>query len=307
MRYRLDTDAMLAKCRRLQWSVHDIDWDAPGREVVGDDMRLGLTGFMGDLYWIESVAAIVFDAMRAATPDPALSGIFATFSVDEQRHADAELGLMRRWGITRPNEIPAPNPNARNLVRALERAAGRVHPAVFSAIIPFTELVLDGALVKHLEARVADPVCKQVFQRINADEARHLAVDFHVLEQVGGAWSTRKGLAIGARALRHPVLLYGLLLGYLPLLARTQPSLWRIGITEEQLHACIRRYIAVGDESPAAARHPAYAVFRQLSRQIVSGHMGVLDLLLRLSDLCDVLGLQLPFAPAADVRRMEAA
>src|SRR5262245_39284736 len=177
MRYGIDQQNMLQKCQKLQWAVGDIDWDAPGAEAVGEERRRALAGFMGDLMWIESVAAIVFDAMSRQTKEPELAGIFTSFSADEQRHADAELMLMRRWGMVGKNEVPAPNINARNLMAALERAADRVHPAVYSAIIPFTELVLDGALVKHLDVTVKDPVSAQVFRKINADEARHLAVD----------------------------------------------------------------------------------------------------------------------------------
>ena len=61
LRFDLDLDSMLAKCGRLQWSTKDIDWDAPGREAVSAEQARALAGFMGDLYWIESTAAIVFE------------------------------------------------------------------------------------------------------------------------------------------------------------------------------------------------------------------------------------------------------
>ena len=47
------------------------------------------------------------------------------------------------------------------------------------------EVALDGALVKFLLDEVADPLCHEVFDKINSDESRHLAVDFHVLELLG--------------------------------------------------------------------------------------------------------------------------
>jgi hypothetical protein len=292
MRYALDLDAMLEKCDRLQWSVDEIDWESPGAAAVDADQRLGLAGFMTDLLWIEAIAAAVFAHMSEATGDPPLRAIFASFAVDEQRHADAELLLMRRWGIAGPREVPAPNPSARNLVRAIDRVGHRVHPAVYSAIIPFTELVLDGALVKHLDTHVADPVCREVFRRINADEARHLAVDFYMLERHGGDSRVRTA-AHGVRAAIHPVVLHALLLGYLPLLRRVQPNIRRIGLDLGEVRACIRRYTALGKHSPAAARHPIYALFRRLARGIESGDDPLGELLLRLSEVCDALGLGL--------------
>src|SRR5262245_4251728 len=144
MRYALDTTDMLDRCERQQWSVDDIAWDAPGADALDDAARASLRGVMSDLYWIESVAATVFRAMRDATEEPELRGIFASCGDDEQRHADAELLLMRRWGLVARNEIPAPSTDVRNLLAGLDRGAHRVHPAVFAAIIPFTELVLDG-------------------------------------------------------------------------------------------------------------------------------------------------------------------
>ena len=290
LRFDLDLDSMLQKCRRLQWSTKDLDWEAPGKDAVSAEQARALAGFMQDLYWIESTAAIVFNAMADQTKEPRLHDIFTSFAVDEQRHADAELLLMRRWGIVAKNEVPAPNSNTRNLITSLERVAHRVHPAVYSAIIPFTELVLDGALVKHLDSTIQDPLCAEVFRRINADEARHLAVDFYMLERYGGQ-DPRRTRASTLLAGAHPLVLYALLLGYLPMLARGRPNILRIGLTDAQVHACIRRYIALGKESPQAARHPTYAIFRQLSRGIIAGKTGPGDFLMHVSDFCEALGL----------------
>ncbi len=306
MRFDLDTDVMLAKCERLQWSVDELDWGAPGADAVDDDLRARLAGFMGDLHWLESLAALAFRAMAETTREPALRGIFASFALDEQRHSDAELLLMRRWGLVGARARPPVNVNARNLLGALERSAHRIHPSVFSAIIPFTELVLDGALVKHLDELVRDPISREVFRRINADEARHLAVDFYMLERHGRERS-RAGTALqGLAALAHPAVVYGLLLGYLPLLPRMGANVERLGIPEEKLLACVRRYIDLGDESPGVKRHAIYTFFRLISRRIDGGRAGALDFLMRLSDLCDALHLRLePGDP--DARRQPVA
>jgi hypothetical protein len=293
MAFALDPKAMLAKCGRLQWSIADIAWDAPGVDAVGELDRGAVTGVMRDLYWIESVAAVVFGAMRDRTTEPDLRGIFASFAVDEQRHADAELMLMRRWGVVGRHEVPAPNVNVRNLLAALERGAGRVHPAVYAAIIPFTELVLDGALVKHFDRIVKDPVAADVFRRISADEARHIAVDCHVLERFGNERSLLDNARESVRAIADPIVLYALTMGYLPMILRGRANLRRAGLADEEVFRCIRRYIALGDRSRGIARHPAYAAYRLHARRLVEGDTALLELLMRLSDICDALDLRL--------------
>jgi hypothetical protein len=292
MGFALDTQAMLEKCDRLQWSIDDIVWDAPGADTVGQDDRRALAGIMGDLYWIESVAAMVFGAMRDGTTDPELAAIFASFAKDEQRHADAELMLMRRWNMVGPSELPPSNASVGSLLDGLERGARFVHPAVFSAIIPFTELVLDGALVRHFEGMVHDPVASEVFHRINADEARHLAVDFYVLERFGQERSLAENGLDLVRAAAHPTVVYALLMGYLPLLLHSRDNLRRAGLEDEAVFRCVRKYIALGKRSRGVARHPAYALFRLQSRWLAAGHTQPLDVLLYLSDFCDKLGLR---------------
>ena len=56
---QLDTAKMLAKIKNTQWALADIDWDAPGAELVTGDPELyaKLKVFMADLMWIEHVGA----------------------------------------------------------------------------------------------------------------------------------------------------------------------------------------------------------------------------------------------------------
>ena len=122
--------------------MDDVDFEAPGAELVSDEQAAALAPFMADLYWIERVAAIAFDAMGAQETDPTRKAIFESFAADEARHAEAELRLMVRWGIAGRRQRPQPNPSVAKLVDVLERDAHRVHPSVFSAIITLSELVL---------------------------------------------------------------------------------------------------------------------------------------------------------------------
>ena len=59
----IDMDAMLAKIKDRQWALADIDWDAPGAELITDEQRPKLKAFMADLRWIENIGARGFAAL----------------------------------------------------------------------------------------------------------------------------------------------------------------------------------------------------------------------------------------------------
>ena len=117
--------------------------------------------------------------------------IYSYFHAEEQRHANAELALMRRWGMLDDGEIPEPNINIRLAIDWLDRYSDDMSLTILGTVIPMLEVALDGALVKFLLDEVDDPVCHEVFEKINADESRHLAVDFEVLDMLGHAQMRR--------------------------------------------------------------------------------------------------------------------
>jgi hypothetical protein len=283
----VDLTRLREKCDRLQWSVDDVDWAAPGAETVSPAQGAALAPFMSDLFWIESTAAVVFTAMAANEADPTRRAIFESFAVDEHRHAEAERLLMVRWGLLGRHQRPEPNSNVRRLIDTLERHAARVSPSVFSAIIPLTELVLDGALVRYLLRAVDDPVCHRAFEGINADEARHLAMDFYMLEHYGGQHSRLGNTIDMLRAIVHPRGLYALFFGYLPTLSRSRENIVRIGLDLEEVGRAMRRYIELGDRNPAIARHPTYQMMRRYVDRTTSGQGNIGDAFVRLSDILD--------------------
>ncbi len=61
----IDLDHMLAKIKTTQWALADVDWEAPGAELVTGNPELyaRLKPFMADLMWIEHVGARAFAAM----------------------------------------------------------------------------------------------------------------------------------------------------------------------------------------------------------------------------------------------------
>ena len=103
----IDMDVMLAKIKDRQWALADIDWDAPGAEFITDEQRPQLKAFMADLCWIENIGARGFAALAKKAPTPTIAEIYWYFHAEEQRHANAELALMKRWGCSTTVRCPS--------------------------------------------------------------------------------------------------------------------------------------------------------------------------------------------------------
>ena len=127
---------------------------------------------MADLCWIENIGARGFAALAKKAPDPTIAEIYRYFHAEEQRHANAELALMKRWGMLEDGEVPEPNVNIRLAIDWLDRWADDMPLSLLGTVIPMLEVALDGALLKFLLDEVHDPVCHQVFEKINNDESR---------------------------------------------------------------------------------------------------------------------------------------
>lgn len=285
----MDLGRLEKKCEQLQWSTDSFDWDAPGADRVSDAQAAALKPFMADLYWIERIAAVVFGAMARREADPVRRAIFESFEADEARHAEAEHRLMVRWGIAGRRFMPEPNPSIAKLLGALEQNAERIHPSVFAAIVPMTELVLDGALVKYLTRAVDDPLCARVFDRINADEARHLAMDFYMLEHYGRSYSVLSNTFDFVRSMMKPQGLYALFFGYFPTLTRSRKNIERMGMDVDEIGRALQRYLDLGQRNPDVARHPAYAIMSRYVAAMASGNDRMGTALVRLSDAVDGL------------------
>lgn len=249
---------MLTTIKDKQWALADIDWDAPGAEAITDEQRPKLKEFMSDLVWIENVGARGFAALAKKAPSEELKQIYRYFHAEEQRHANAELALMRRWGMLDDDELPLPNNNIRLVIEWLDRYSDGMPIAALGTVIPALETALDGALVKFLLDEVSDPLCHEVFRHINSDESRHLAVGFQVLDMLG-AGPIRKHLIEGAAILMRPSVMLGLLI-YSPLLTRMITNISAMGLSEEKLYNAVRRFEKAGDRSANARRLPSFHV-----------------------------------------------
>lgn len=261
-------DSTLATIKDKQWALADIDWDAPGADLVTDEQRPALKAFMSDLVWIENVGARGFAALAQKAPSDDLKQIYTYFHAEEQRHANAELALMRRWGMIDEGEMPVPNKNIRLVIEWLDRYSDGLSLASLGTVIPSLETALDGALVKFLLDEVEDPLCHEVFRHINSDESRHLAVGFEVLDMLGAS-PARQLLVETVGTFVKPSVLLGLLI-YSPLLTRMITNISAMGLSEEKLYNAIKRYENVGERSANTRRMPSYHLIKHHMRIAVN-------------------------------------
>jgi hypothetical protein len=259
---------MLEKIKDRQWALADVDWDAPGAELITDQQRAQLKAFMADLVWIENIGARGFAALAKKAPEATLAEIYRYFHAEEQKHANAELALMRRWGMLDDHEVPEPNINVRLAIEWLDKYSDSVSLSLLGTVIPMLEVALDGALVKFLLDEVADPVCHQVFHKINADESRHLAVDFHVLDMLGNAQLRRLLIETVGNVVR-PSTLIGLLM-YIPLLNKIRDEIVAMGLEEQRLYEAMKRFTTVGERSAATRKLLSYQLLKRHARWVVN-------------------------------------
>ncbi|ERJ19709.1 putative reductase protein [Salinisphaera shabanensis E1L3A] len=262
----IDLEKMLAKVKASQWALADIDWDAPGAELITDEQWPKLKAFMSDLMWIEHVGARGFAAMARKAEDPMLKEMYTYFHAEEQRHANAEMALMRRWGMLEEDEIPLPNINLRLVIDWLDTQSDRMPLEVLGSVIPMLEVALDGALCTFLLEQVDDPVCHDAFKRINDDESRHLGVGFHVLEMQGHGKAYRLGLNFMGTVL-NPRLIVGIAT-YLPLLSRMRDNVAAMGLPEEKLYKAMNKYERIGGRTADGRRNPWFQLISRHGRLV---------------------------------------
>lgn len=206
---------MLERCRREQWAVDDLDWSAPPRPMSPADEALVVQLFT-DMAGIELLAAAMFREHARRADDPTLRAVFESFVVDEERHSEAARRLARHYDVRRLRAYSV-DPDLAAFAPAFEAAVRHLPDDVANAYITGGELLLDIALLRSIDDHVRDPMSAAAMERINRDESRHIAVDYHMLEYYGtDAYEARlrarprrraserlAGAAAFARVLRH--------------------------------------------------------------------------------------------------------
>ncbi|MFE0021427.1 ferritin-like domain-containing protein [Amycolatopsis sp. NPDC059021] len=263
-----DFAAMLQTIKDKQWSLADIDWDAPGAETMTGELRAKMRPFMADLVWIEHVGARGFASLAKKAPTPEIQEIYRYFHAEEQKHANAELALMKRWGMLDERDaMPEPNINVKLAIKVLDDFGDTLPLSGLATLIPLLECALDGALVKFLLEEVTDPVCHEVFRHINSDESRHITVDFQVLDLIGSGPAHK--LFVETIGNLKPQVVLGLIVVFVPLINRMRDNIVAMGLPETKLYNAVKRFATIGGRSAHTGRIPAYHVLKAQAAMIV--------------------------------------
>jgi hypothetical protein len=190
---------MLEKCRRDQWSVDDLDWKMTPPSLPREKEE-AIVQYFVDMAGIERLAKALFAVQCEKVDDPVLKEIFATFVVDEERHAVAAERLARFYDVHHHRDYVMNDALVHFRPRFLDVVA-LMPPEIANGYITAGELLLDVALLRSLDDYVADPMSHAAMHLINRDESRHIAIDFHMTE----VYASDEFLAAAKRRPRAPL------------------------------------------------------------------------------------------------------
>ncbi len=171
---------MLEKCRREQWRVGDLDWNARPRDMSRED-EIAIVQYFTDMAGIERLAGALFEQQRKNSDDSLLREIFTTFVKDEVRHAHAAQMLADFYDVHK-YRLYQPNDALLNFTPHFINAIRFLPPEIANTYITSGELILDVALLRSIGDHVKDDMSDQAMELINRDESRHIAMDFHMVE-----------------------------------------------------------------------------------------------------------------------------
>ncbi|APR77807.1 Hypothetical protein A7982_03154 [Minicystis rosea] len=193
----VDLAKMLDRCVTEQWSLDDLRFSGPV-EPMRPAMEKAIVQCFVDMAGIERLAAALFAEQARRAEDPVLRRIFESFVVDELRHADAACKLAQRFDVHRLHRYEE-RPVLSRFSARFVTAARYLPPDIANAYIMVGELILDVALLRSIADALGDPVTCEVMKRINHDESRHIAVDFHMFDlYASNAYAARRASAPSA-------------------------------------------------------------------------------------------------------------
>ncbi len=179
----MNLERMLEKCQRLQWSVDDLDWTLTPKTLSRED-EIAIVQYFMDMSGIERLAKALFVEQGRRTKDPILKKIFASFVVDEERHAVVAERLAAHYNVHNYRQYEVSTSLVRFRPHFLN-ALRHFSEEVANAYILAGELILDVALLRSIDDHVDDEMSHQAMRLVNRDESRHIAIDYHMAEYYG--------------------------------------------------------------------------------------------------------------------------
>lgn len=248
---------MLQRCREGQWRLDDVDWSRPPRPL-GPQVEREIVQYFTDMAQIERFAGALFAEQRRRARDPVLAEIFASFVVDEQRHAFAAERLAQRFDVHKL-QVYAPSATLLAFKPKFLAALEHLSAEIANAYITGGELLLDIALLRAIDDYVDDEVCHDVMKLINRDESRHVAVDYHMTDYYASPAWTREAAAAPRKSPRE---LATAALAFAGVLAHARPfivdvfvePMTRVDPTRRRMREAFKRMQLLGAKPGVAAR-----------------------------------------------------
>ncbi|WP_394850582.1 hypothetical protein LZC95_24385 [Pendulispora brunnea] len=181
----MNLEAMLERCKRDQWKISDLDWTGTPRPMTRED-EIAIVQYFTDMAAIERLAKALFVQQAAYACNDTLRKIFHTFVADEERHAVAAERLAAYYDVHHYEKYEV-TPALRKFAPPFVHLVKNVSPDIANYYITGGEIALDIALLRSINDYVADPMSQAAMDRINRDESRHLAIDYHMAEYYGSA------------------------------------------------------------------------------------------------------------------------
>jgi len=174
----MNLDRMLDSCAREQWAIGDLDWSRAPRAMPRED-EIAIVQLFTDMAGIERLAAALFREQQRRVEDRTLQAILASFVKDELRHAQVAQMLADVYDVHHYRHYE----QSRSLVaftRSFVDAIRYLADHVANAYVIVGELILDIAFLRSITDFANDHLTTQAMRFINRDEARHIAIDYHM-------------------------------------------------------------------------------------------------------------------------------
>jgi len=176
----MDLDRMLERCQRGQWNVDDLNWTVTPRSMARDE-EMAVVQYFTDMASIERLAKALFVEQKRRATDRVLRDVFASFVIDEERHAQCAERLARHYDVHHYKTYGTNHALLRFAPHFID-AVQYLSAEVANTYITSGELLLDVALLRSLDDYVDDDMSKQAMKLINRDESRHIAIDYYMVE-----------------------------------------------------------------------------------------------------------------------------
>lgn len=176
----MDLARMLRKCIQDQWKADDLDWTHRPRDLSRDQEE-AIVQYFTNMAGIERLAAELFREQRDRATEIVMRAIFQSFVTDELRHAEVAERLARHYDAHRYRPYVM-EPALAKFTPHFVRAVRHLSAEIANLYITTGELILDVALLRSLDDYVADETAHAAMEKINRDESRHIAIDFHMIE-----------------------------------------------------------------------------------------------------------------------------